>query len=333
VKFGQRPLKDCVGSILAHSVDANGTRLRKGVLLDDSHIALLAAAHIPHITVATLEPDDIEENEAARRLGAALLERTTGLSASIAATGRVNIISDRAGIAVLNEESLTKLNDINPMISFATVPPYHQMHGSALLGTVKMISYAVPEDDLAKACSFARGAISLAHPERKTVTLIITQIREGSDESKGIAAISNRLAALESPLIETLTCAHRLDPLVDAITAAKGEVILILTGSATSDPLDVAPAALSLAGGRLTRFGMPVDPGNLLFLGDTADKPVIGLPGCARSPALNGADKVLSRVLCGVPVSSADIAGMGVGGLLKEIPTRPRPRQPSNDPI
>ena len=72
---------------------------------------------------------------------------------------------------------------------------------------------------------------------------------------------------------------------------------------------------------------MPVDPGNLLFLGSIGDKPVIGLPGCARSPALNGADKVLSRVLCDVPVSSSDIAGMGVGGLLKEIPTRPRPRQ------
>jgi len=41
---------------------------------------------------------------------------------------------------------------------------------------------------------------------------------------------------------------------------------------------------------------------------------------------LNGADWVLSRVACGINVSHADIAGMGVGGLLKEIPTRPQPR-------
>jgi len=71
---------------------------------------------------------------------------------------------------------------------------------------------------------------------------------------------------------------------------------------------------------------MPVDPGNLLVLGRIGDRPVIGLPGCARSPALNGADWVLERVACGVPVTSADIAAMGVGGLLKEIPTRPQPR-------
>ena len=54
---------------------------------------------------------------------------------------------------------------------------------------------------------------------------------------------------------------------------------------------------------------------------------MIGLPGCARSPALNGADWVLERVVCGVEVTSRDIAAMGVGGLLKESPARGRPRE------
>ena len=73
---------------------------------------------------------------------------------------------------------------------------------------------------------------------------------------------------------------------------------------------------------------MPVDPGNLLVLGDLRGQPVIGLPGCARSPALNGADWVLERVACGLDITDDDIAGMGVGGLLKEIPLRPQPREP-----
>ncbi|MEC7962627.1 MAG: molybdopterin biosynthesis protein, partial [Pseudomonadota bacterium] len=101
----------------------------------------------------------------------------------------------------------------------------------------------------------------------------------------------------------------------------------ILTASATSDAYDVAPQAVRHAGGRVERFGMPVDPGNLLFLGEISNRPVIGLPGCARSPALNGADWVLSRVVCGIEVTGQDIAEMGVGGLLKEIPTRPMPRR------
>ena len=79
----------------------------------------------------------------------------------------------------------------------------------------------------------------------------------------------------------------------------------------------------------MRHFGMPVDPGNLLFLGELSGRTVIGLPGCARAPALNGADWVLSREICGISVSARDIAGMGVGGLLKEIPTRPQPRRGS----
>jgi molybdenum cofactor cytidylyltransferase len=104
------------------------------------------------------------------------------------------------------------------------------------------------------------------------------------------------------------------------------ELTLILTGSATSDRGDVGPAALVAAGGRLLRFGMPVDPGNLLFLGELSGRPVVGLPGCARSPKLNGADWVIERLACGLDVSSDEIAAMGVGGLLKEIPSRPEPR-------
>jgi molybdenum cofactor cytidylyltransferase len=53
---------------------------------------------------------------------------------------------------------------------------------------------------------------------------------------------------------------------------------------------------------------------------------VVGLPGCARSPKLNGFDFVLSRLAAGLPVGSREIAAMGVGGLLMEIPTRPQPR-------
>jgi molybdenum cofactor cytidylyltransferase len=75
---------------------------------------------------------------------------------------------------------------------------------------------------------------------------------------------------------------------------------------------------------------MPVDPGNLLFLGEIAGRPVVGLPGCARSPALNGVDWVLERLSAGLPVGPAEIAAMGVGGLLKEMPGRPQPRRPKS---
>ena len=325
--FAERPTTDTQGSILAHSIELPKGRLRKGAVVAVEHIDALLNAGIERVTVATLEVGDVEENDAARRLGEALLDGANGLRATAAATGRVNIMADHAGVALLDVEQLTQMNALNPMITFASVPDHHQMHQGGMLGTVKIISYAVPDIDLEAACALASGAVKLAAPTSMSVSLIITQIRKNADETKAIAATEARLNALDALLVETVTCPHGIAPLTRKIQKAQGDLILILTGSATSDPADVAPAALVNAGGHLIRFGMPVDPGNLLFIGDLDGRSVIGLPGCARSPALNGADKVLSRVLCGVPVSSADIAGMGVGGLLKEIPTRPRPRR------
>jgi molybdenum cofactor cytidylyltransferase len=108
------------------------------------------------------------------------------------------------------------------------------------------------------------------------------------------------------------------------IAAAIGEVDLLLIhgASAIVDRRDVIPAAIEAAGGTIDHFGMPVDPGNLLLLGHVEGKPVLGLPGCARSPKVNGFDWVLERVVAGLPIGRREIMSMGAGGLLAEIPTR-----------
>jgi molybdenum cofactor cytidylyltransferase len=102
---------------------------------------------------------------------------------------------------------------------------------------------------------------------------------------------------------------------------------IVFGASAIADRRDVIPAALEAIGGRVEHFGMPVDPGNLLMIGSVGATPVLGAPGCARSPKENGFDWVLMRLLAGLPVQREDITGLGVGGLLMEIVTRPQPRE------
>jgi molybdenum cofactor cytidylyltransferase len=102
----------------------------------------------------------------------------------------------------------------------------------------------------------------------------------------------------------------------------------VFGASAIADKRDVIPAAVEAIGGKVEHFGMPVDPGNLMMIGSASGHPVLGAPGCARSPKENGFDWVLARLLCGLPVTRHDIMGMGVGGLLMEIVTRPQPRTP-----
>ncbi|KIN60802.1 Molybdopterin biosynthesis protein MoeA [Sulfitobacter noctilucae] len=328
MKFGPVPLEQAEGAVLAHSVALTKGRLRKGRVLSAQDVADLHAAGADSVIVARLEPGDLGENPAAAALAAAVVSAQSGLTVTEPFTGRVNLLAAGPGVVQLDVAALEAINRIDPMITIATVPAFQQMAAGGMVATIKIISYAVTSDALAQAIAAAgpNGAIALAAPVLKTASLIISEIPGGAGE-KGRQAIEDRLTALGVQLLDVVTVPHTRADLTAALRVAPGDLVLILTGSATSDPYDVAPSALRHAGGQVARFGMPVDPGNLLFLGDLAGRPVIGLPGCARAPALNGADWVLSRVICGVPVSADDIAGMGVGGLLKEIPTRPQPRR------
>lgn len=329
MKFGPVPLAEAGGAVLAHSVAVGGRKLKKGSVLGAEDLAAMARAGMREVIVARLDPGDVAEDEAAARLAAALVPdaEAAGLVLAAPFTGRVNVLAGGPGVAVLDAAALEAFNRVHPMITLATVPPFRQMAARGMVATIKVISYAVPEDAVARACAAAPAAIRLAKPVLCDAGLVVTRIPGGPSDEKGIAATEARLDALGVRLAAVEAVPHREDALAAALRRVPGDLVLVLTGSATSDIDDVAPSAVRSAGGRIERFGMPVDPGNLLFLGDLPGRPVIGLPGCARSPALNGADWVLSRIACGVPVTGEDIAAMGVGGLLKEIPTRPQPRR------
>ena len=122
---------------------------------------------------------------------------------------------------------------------------------------------------------------------------------------------------------------HDAKAIAGALRELKSEgcdIYLIAGASAIVDRHDVVPAGIEQAGGKVTHFGMPVDPGNLLLTAELDGKPVLGLPGCAKSPKYNGFDMVLERLAAGLPVGRAEIVRMGAGGLLAEIPSRPQPR-------
>lgn len=326
MKFGPVPLDDAEGGILAHSIQMPEGRLRKGIVLGPAEIAALHAAGHDAVTIARLEAGDLHENAAAARLARALAEDAPEILPGQPFTGRVNLIAARPGVVALDVAAIHAVNATDPMITVATVAQHHQIHVGGMIATVKIIAYGVPRASLERAAAAARGAVRLAVVQYRTASLIITDV-PGGPGTKGVEAIVARVTGLGMTMAETVTCAHEEAALAQAIAGAGGEIVLILTASATSDPGDTAPAALRLAGGQVERFGMPVDPGNLLFLGRLGARPVIGLPGSARSPVLHGADWVLARVACGLPCGAAEIAAMGVGGLLKEIPTRPQPRR------
>jgi len=326
--FGQVTVDDALGCVLAHSLAVGHQRLRKGIVLDADHLTALSAAGYDQITVARLEDGDAHEDAAATQLAQALCPDPDAANVTLtpAFTGRVNIIAGTAGVVRLDADRLIVANGIDPMITVATVPDLHQMQQGGLIATVKIISYAVQQAVLDQVCEHVRDAIRLVTPVVKTASLIVTHTDTGAGQ-KGVEAIRARCDALGVDLVDVIDCQHTEAEIAAALTPIQTDLIMILTGSATSDIHDTAPLAVCQAGGDVARFGIPVDPGNLLFFGSLGDRPVIGLPGCARSIALNGADWVLARTVCGIDITPNDFAAMSVGGLLKEIPTRPHPRK------
>jgi len=332
MRFGPVPVDQALGAVLAHSVMLGAGRLRKGVVLGADDMAALHGAGIATVVVALLDTGDIGEDQAATLLAQALVPDPAAqcLSLTTAFTGRVNLNAIGPGVVQVDAGAVLALNRIDPAITLATLAPLTRVVAGTLVGTVKIIAYGVNGDAVARACNVAQAAIRVRPVVLQSAALVLTQVpgQDAKLAAKGRRAIEARLRALGMRLAACVTVPHDLAAIKQALCGVDGDMVLILTGSATSDLYDVAPEAVRAAGGHVMRFGMPVDPGNLLFLGALGSRPVVGLPGCARSPALNGADWVLERLACGLGVTDDDIAGMGVGGLLKEIPIRPQLREP-----
>lgn len=337
MKFGPIPTVEAEGSILAHSQPLSSGKLSKGHLLQAADIARLTAEGISTVIACRLEPGDLTEDEAAERLSAAI--QLKGLSRSPASTGRVNFYASQNGLFLADRAVVDRFNAVDPDITLACLSDRRDVRAGDLVATVKIIPLAVSgaSVDAAAAILEQAYAFEVAPYRAHRVHLIATQLPslKPSVMEKTARVLEARLMPSASRLVSERRVAHQAEAVAEALRASLEEtlperddppLIVVFGASAVADQEDVIPSAIRLADGDVTQVGLPVDPGNLLVLGHVDGVPVIGAPGCARSPKENGFDWVLNRILAGHPPDRAEMAGWGVGGLLMEIPSRPLPR-------
>jgi molybdenum cofactor cytidylyltransferase len=332
MRFGEVPVGEAEGAILAHSLRLGPTALKKARVLSPADLELIAASGLSRIIVARLEPGDVGEDEAARRIAEAA--SGDGVEAAAPFTGRANLFAKSRGLLVFDRERLDRLNLVDEAITLGTLPPFAVVEPRMMVATVKIIPFAAPAPAVERCLAAARSddpLLRVAPFLPRSVGLVQTRL-PGLKESildKTREVTERRLQALGCRLVLEERCGHatgELAPLIRDMLGHGIEILLIHGASAILDRRDVIPAAIVAAGGLIDHFGMPVDPGNLLLLGHVGEQVVLGLPGCARSPKVNGFDWVLERLVAGLPVGSAEIMRMGSGGLLAEIPSRPLPR-------
>ena len=338
MRFGDTPIDEAKGAILAHSWRADGVNFAKGRVLSGDDVAKLKAAGVSSIVAARLDPDDMHEDEAAATLAKTLAGE--GIEVTAPFTGRCNHFAREAGLAVIDHGRIDALNELDEAVTVATLPPFARVSPRQMVATVKIIPYAAPRTAVGRAIEVARSGnrplVSVAPFKAMKAGLVQTRLPGTRDKvlDKAVSTTGKRLTSLGSTLAGERRCAHDAAEIAEALKELKGEgcdIFLVAGASAIVDRHDVIPSGIEQAGGKVIHFGMPVDPGNLLLTAELDGKPVLGLPGCAKSPKYNGFDMVLERLAAGLPVGRAEIVRMGAGGLLAEIASRPQPRDDEND--
>jgi molybdenum cofactor cytidylyltransferase len=329
MKYGSFPVETAAGLILGHTVRAAAT-LKKGHVLTPEDVTMLRASGVDAVFGARLDPDDIGEDAAAGQIASALAG--PNIHASPAHTGRCNLVAREHGVMLIKREAVDAANTTNEAVTVATLSPYAAVKTGQIVATVKIIPFAVPGHVLEDVKSkLGRGTLRLAPFRAKKFAVISTLLP--NLKASVIASTEDiarrRIADIGGTVLRSTRVPHDTRIIAAEIRTAReagADLILIVGASATADREDVVPAGIVAAGGVIDHFGMPVDPGNLLVLGHVGACRVLVLPGCARSPKLNGVDWVMQRLAADVPVSSQDIMAMGVGGLLVDTPSRPLPR-------
>jgi molybdenum cofactor cytidylyltransferase len=330
MKFGAVAPKDARGATAVHTIRQGDLVLKKGTLIGPAEIAALEAAGIKDVVVAQLEPDDVSEDVAA----AEIAKKVAGPGVHIdrAFTGRANLFAQVPGVLVVDKDAIDRLNRVDEAITFATLAAFKPVVAGEMIATVKIIPFAVAKSARDAALAGVKQPLLRVAPYRIRKVGVVSTLLPGLAPKvieKTLKITAERLAPAGATIVAERRVPHERAALaraLDEVLKAGAELAIVFGASAIADRRDVIPAALELIGGKVEHFGMPVDPGNLLMIGDADGRPVLGAPGCARSPKENGFDWVLMRLLAGLPVPREDITGLGVGGLLMEIVTRPQPR-------
>lgn len=334
--FGSVAIEEAAGGVAVHSIRVGEFVLKKGTRIGEAEIAALRAAGVATLVIARTDAEDVGEDAAAAHLAGRVAG--AGVRVDDAFTGRANLFADHAGVLLVDTAGVDRLNAVDEAVTFATLPAFRAVQPGEMIGTVKIIPFAVPSRTIAAASATTTAPlISVAAFQPLKVGVVSTVLPGLKDSviAKTLKALADRLAPAGATIVAERRVPHDPQALQAALAVLKAEgaqMLIVFGASAIADRRDVIPAAIEAAGGRIDHFGMPVDPGNLLLVGAIDAVPVLGAPGCARSPKENGFDWVLQRLLAGIPVSRADITRMGVGGLLMEIVTRPQPRATPAEP-
>lgn len=317
--------KDAVGHVLCHDMTQiipgtyKDARFRKGHVVQEEDIPVLLSMGKENLYVWEMTPGMVHENDAAERLCA--LCRNEHMDRSAVKEGKIELTAAMDGLFRVDSERLNAVNLLED-IMIATRHGNTAVHKGDKLAGTRVIPLVIEEEKL-KAAEAAAGSaplLELLPWKLKTAGIVTT----GSEVAKGLIqdaftpVVERKLAAFGIETVERRMPGDDMEAVAQAVREVRsGGVDLILcTGGMSVDPDDNTPGAVKRSGANIVTYGAPVLPGAMFLLGYFEDgTPVCGLPGCVMYAKSTIFDLVLPRLAAGIPVTRAEIAAMGEGGL------------------
>lgn len=337
--------EDAVGHVLCHDMTQiltgddpgaprfKGPRFRKGHVVTAEDVPVLLSMGKANLYVWELEEGMVHEDDAARRM-AALVAGSGTRTSGAPSEGKINVLADRDGVLLVDSARLAAVNSVDEVMVATRRGGFPVREGDLLAGT-RVIPLVIAEEQLARAESAAGSEplVRVAPYLLRTAAVIATgsEVAAGLIEDRFTPVMQEKLAAYG---IETVIRATPGDDRRD-VTAAIGEAraagvdLVMCTGGMSVDPDDNTPGAIRASGARVVTYGAPVLPGAMLLVGyfdepagerGARTVPVLGVPGCAMYSKATVLDLVLPRVAAGVPLTKADLVGLGEGGLCLGCP-------------
>jgi molybdopterin biosynthesis enzyme len=321
------PVEDAVGLPLAHDITEivpgrhKGPAFRRGHVVRSEDIAKLLDVGKRHLYVMDLEPDEIHEEDAAKRLAKAAAG--SHLRFTDPSEGRVNLVAEAAGVLKVDAELLFRFNSLGDLM-LATLPSNRYVREGEVVAGTRTIPVVVKEELIERAESLCkdRPIVQLLPVAARRVHLIVTgsEVYTGRIKDGFEPVVRKKLNAMGCDLADKKLATDDADQIAQLIQDAQraGAELILVSGGMSVDPDDKSPEGVRCSGATMESHGFPVLPGSMFLLAYLQGTPILGLSGCVLHDDFSAFDMLLPRLLAGEKIRRADIMAMGHGGLQKK---------------
>jgi len=321
------PVEDAVGLPLAHDITEiipgkhKGPAFRRGHIVQNEDISKLLDVGKRTFYVMDLEPDELHEEDAARRLARAAAG--ANLSFTDPSEGRVNLVADVSGLLKVDSELLYRFNSLGQLIMATLRSNYYVKKGEVVAGT-RTIPVIVKEElvEQAEGLCKAHPIVEVLPLPPRQIHLIVTgsEVYTGRIQDGFEPVVRRKLSRFGSDLADKQLANDDPEQIAALIREAKnkGAEIILVSGGMSVDPDDKTPEGIRRSGAKVESHGFPVLPGSMFLMAYLDETAILGLSGCVLHDPFSAFDILLPRLLAAEKITRADIMGMGHGGLQRK---------------